>query len=239
MKTHKLLGIAMLAVFAFAAVLAASASAATFLLAEWLVGGSAVTSELLTETIGELLLEDTKTPLGAADVLCSGILDGWVGPNSLNWVTEVLSLNGTAVSSTQLSGTALTCTNQANCEEPLVWAAHLEWESEVELMEDTTTFFADLVKSHSGTTVGWEVECMKSIIGAITDECVSAEGVSELALEGTTLLGNFSRAFTELAGAKLATCSLGGENSGIVEGGGAITLSGGGELTASSESAVS
>jgi hypothetical protein len=241
MKRFKLLGIVMLAVFAFAAVLAASASAATFLLAEWLVGGTAVSTELLTESIGELLLEDTSTPLGKADVLCSGNLEGWVGPNSLDWISEVLSLSGGAAGNTGLSGTALVCVNQMNCEEPLVWAAHLPWETEVELMEDTTVFFADLILPHSGGgQPGWEVECMKSLIGPITDECTGPEGaVSELSLEGTTLLGNFSTAFTELAGIKLATCSLGGENSGIVEGSAPVILNEGGELTASSEGVVS
>ncbi len=213
----------------------------TFLLAEWLVGGTAVTTELLTETTSELLLEDTKVPLlGKAALLCSFILDGWVGPSSLDWISEILTLSGVAVSTTALSGTAVTCTNQENCEEPLVWAVNLGWETELELMEDSGTFFIDLIKPHSGGgSPGWEIECMKSIIGTVTDECTAAEAGAELALEGTTLLGNFSAAFTELAGIKLANCTMGGTETGVVEGGGSFAVSGGGELTASSESAVS
>ncbi len=240
MKRIQILGAALVAVFAFGVLVAASASAVTFLLAEWLVGGVAVTTELLVETSGELLLEDTNVPLlGKAMVLCSGIFDGLVQPNSLDWVTEVLTLSGTSVSSTPLSGTALTCTNQENCEEPLVWAIGLPYETEVELMEDSGTFFADLLLAKgTGGEVGYEIECMKSVIGAITDECKTSEGVAELKLEGTNLVGVFSEAFTTLAGAKLANCTQGGTESGIVEGEGVEKLNEGGELTASSESSV-
>jgi hypothetical protein len=245
MKQFKLLGVAMLAVFAFGAIMAVSASAVTFLLAEWLVGGTAVSTELLTETTGELLLEDTKVPLlGKAIVTCSGILDGWVGPNSLDWVSEVLTLSGAAVSTTALTGTAVECANVENCEEPLLWAINLGWETEVELMEDSGNWFINLILPHTGAAgnPGWEIECMKSIIGPITDECTAAEAGAELTLEGTTLLGNFSKSFTELAGISFGNCTLGGTGTGIVETvkkEGTIKLSEGGELTASSEGVVS
>ena len=73
-----------------------------------------------------------------------------------------------------------------------------------------------------------------------TDECKpasSGEAVAELILEGSTPLANFSDAFTELSGAKLATCSQGGAESGETGGGSTIKLTGGGELSASSEGA--
>jgi hypothetical protein len=240
MNILKTFGIAILTLLATAAVLAASASAATFLLAEWLVGGLAVTTELLVEATGELLLEDDKTPLGAVIVLCSGIGTGWIGPNSLALGSEVLSLSGGPISTTSLTGTALACADQQNCEEPLAWAIGLPVEGEVELMEDTTTFFALFALPHpGGRNPGWEIECMKSIIGPLTDECISSQSVNEISLEGTTLLANDSPAFTELAEDKLGTCTQGGENSGLLEGTGAIVLSGGGELTVSSEGVVS
>ncbi|HEX4115277.1 MAG TPA: hypothetical protein VHY18_05330 [Solirubrobacteraceae bacterium] len=90
MRKIQLLGVALLALFVFAAFTAVSASAANvYLLAEWLVGGSAVTTELLVEMSGELLMEDTTGALGApVMVLCSWVLDGWMGPNSLGPLTE-------------------------------------------------------------------------------------------------------------------------------------------------------
>ena len=125
MKKSQVLGIALLALFAFGALTATSAMAVT-LLAEWLVGGAAVTTELTTTTTGELLLEDTKVPIiGKASVLCSGIFDGWVGPNSLDFISEVLTSGGVAVSNAgTLTGESLTCTAQTGCEtstSPLVW----------------------------------------------------------------------------------------------------------------------
>jgi hypothetical protein len=236
MRRLQLIGAALIAMFAIGVLTAASAFAAPeFLLAEWLVGGTAVASELTTTTTGELLLEDDKAPLvGKAAVLCSGILDGWVGPNSLDFVSEVLSLSGTVVGSLT-SGTRLTCTNETNCSGTiLVNALGLTWESEVELMIDgTETFFADLFAKTGGGTIGWEVEC--TIDGLkVVDECTSEHGVAKLLLNGAELLGEFSTAFTELAGLKLANCTEGGENSGVVEGSGVIAR-GTETITASSE----
>lgn len=240
MKVFRLLGAALLAMLAFGVLTAISASAATFLLAEWLLNGNPVTAELLVETTGELLLEDLKTTIGAVGVKeCSGILDGWVGPNSLNFITEVLTLSGTAVKEL-VAAEAVTCKEETgSCPTPLVWAENLPWESEAELMEDPagTIFFADLLLPKApNTEIGWEVECMGII--PLVDSCLTTEGVAELTLEGTSLLGNFSEAFTLLAGAKLALCSQSNEESGVVEGGGVIKPDSTEELTASSETST-
>jgi hypothetical protein len=241
MKKSQVLGVVLLALFAFGAITATSAMATT-LLAEWLVGGTAVTTELATTTTGELLLEDTKIPiLGKASVLCSGVFDGWVGPNSLDFISEVLSLSGTAISNTPLSGGSLTCTAQTGCETttpPLVWPVGFPAQTEVELLEqEGKVFFADFITPVTGTKLGYEIsECL--VFGTpMVDECTSPKGVAELILEGTTLLGNFSKAFTELAGLETATCSQGGVKSGIVETteGGVFALTGGGTLAASSD----
>jgi len=220
----------------------ANTNPAKFLAAEWLVGGAAVTAELATETTGELLFEDTKTAVGKVAILCSGSLDGWVGPNSLGWVSEVLNLSGEAISTTPLAGLALECTAQTGCESssaPKAWPVHLGWETEVDLMEQGSTFFDVLSLPHSGGgNPGWELECL--VLGlAVTDECTTSENVGELTLEGTSLLDKLSSAFDESAEVKLATCTQGGEESGVVEGEGPIVLKAGGELTASSEGSVS
>jgi hypothetical protein len=213
-----------------------------FLLAEWLVGGVTVVTELTTQTTAELALEDTKALVGKVKILCSFILDGWVGPNALGWVSEVLNLTGEAISSTPLSGLALECTAQEGCESssaPKVWPVNLGWETETALVEYTSNFFALLFLPHSGGgNPGWEIECL--VLGTATsDECKTPESDAELTLEGTTLLGKFSRTFTETTEAKLASCSQGGEETGIFEGESSIALTGGGELTSSSEGSVS
>jgi hypothetical protein len=227
MKKLHLLGVS---VFAFAALTAASASAVTFLLAEWLVGGLPITAELNTEATGELELEETILGLKIV-TLCSEILDGTIGPNGLDAVSEVLSLTGVAISLTALSGTALECTNDQNCPEPLVWAVHLPWESTVELMEEgTEVFFADLLRSSGAGNPGWYVECMGT---GTTDECTVVEGVSNKTNEGSNVDSTFSEAFTELAGLKLANCTTGGNEVRLVAGLRTISLVGGGTLAVS------
>jgi hypothetical protein len=237
------MGVAMVALFAFGAILAASAFAVTFLLAEWLVGGAAVTSELLAEVAaepGEVLLEDTALK---ATVLCSGVGDGWIGPNSLYWGSEVLSLEGGVVNTTALSAPGLACTAQSGCEasHPVTaWIVNLPYEGEVVLMEDGgTTYFAGLLSAHpGGGTPGWEIECSILFVKS-SDECSASTSVVELTLEGTSLLAKTSEEFTLLAELKLGLCTFAGGETGILEGGGVIALVGGGELAASSEGVVS
>jgi len=234
------MGVTLFALLAFGVLTAASASATvTFLLAEWLVNGAAVTTELVNTTTGELLLEDTALK---ADVLCSGVFDGWVGPSSLDFISEVLSLAEPGVATgTPLSGPGITCEAQSTCAStpaPLVWPVNLPWETEVELMEDEgKIYFVDLITSKIGE-VGYELEC--TVLGVkSTDECKATTAASQLTLSpvggSVVLLGEFSEAFTLLAEAKLGKCTFAGGETGEVEGGGAFGMVGGGELTVSSD----
>jgi hypothetical protein len=248
MKSFRLVGVAMLALFAFGAVLAASASAVTFLLAEWLVNGVAVTTELLAESPGTLVLRDTGLK---AAVECEGFVDGWVGPNSLGYASEVLNTAKEAISTTNLTSLAFTCTPVETCSGTTaeLWALNLGYESEVELMEDSgSIYYVSLILPHAGGgEPGWSIGC--TVLGIKEeDECTGPstagkEGAAgELTLSGTSLLEVFSKAFSELAEGKLGNCSLGGEGTGEVtssKGGAPFEVSGGGELTASSEGATS
>ena len=240
MRKIQLLGVAMLALFAFGGLSAVSASAA-YLLAEWLVNGAAVTTELLVEISGELLMEDTKGALGGpAMVLCSWVLDGWMGPNSLGWISEVLTLGGVAVSNTVLTGQALECTGQTACETNttvLVWPIGFPTETEVELLEQTGgPFFSVLFLKKFGYYIS---SCLVLGVSA-EDECTATEAsAAELTLSGLTLVESFSTGIKELNGFKGTTCKNGGVETGLVEGSGTFALSGGGELTASSETSTS
>lgn len=57
---------------------------------------------------------------------------------------------------------------------------------------------------------------MKTILKPV-DQCSGPEAVMQFSLENTLLLAGFSEAFTELAGIKLLTCSLGGAETGVIE----------------------
>jgi hypothetical protein len=244
MRKLQLLGMALIAVFAVGVLTAASASAVpTFLLAEWLVNGTAVTSELSVEAVGTILLEDTAAT-GKPDIICSGKLDGTIGEDGLDVISEALTLGGVAVSAPLGAQALETCTSSSGfCEEPLVWPIGLPWTTLLELMEQGTPvekFFVVLVgPSVPGTLIGWYVQCMKPL--TVEDECTTESAITRLTLDtgGTLLLAGFEEAFTELAGEKLALCSMGGGETGIVETSGAPgedILSGGGTLSASSES---
>jgi hypothetical protein len=246
MKRFQVILGALVAMCALSALMAAAASGATFLLAEWLLNGVAITSNDLVEIEGEILLIDLGT---GNDILCSGYFDGWVGPQSLDWVSEVLNLAKEAISSSPLVGLALLCERDAgSCEASTptvdVYPVGLPWETVVDLYEEPgdTLFFVLFFKAGGGK-LGWEVtNCL--VLGiSVTDECTNestettAAGASALSLSGTTLQGSFSEEVTLLAGLHLANCSVGGAEKGLAETPtpGTFIVSGGGELSASSD----
>jgi hypothetical protein len=202
MKRNQVLGVVLLAMFAFG-VLTASASAVTFLLAQWLFNGAAVTSALLTEAPGELEIVNTNAGgLGVTSkLLCSLVLDGWVGPESLDFTSELLNLKGELVSSTELVGKTAECVNTTNCENPQVWPDGIPGETEVELMVDgAEEFFVDLIFNF-----GWYVEC--TILGFKVAELCSAEQTAvQLTNEAAGVDATYSDAFETLAGLKLTIC---------------------------------
>lgn len=234
MKRIQILGIALVAVFAFSAVVASMASAVEFLLAEWLEAGAKITAAKASD--GEASALELVSLNGGGlkvkvIVLCSGILDGTVGPASEGSITELLTLAGVAISTTTLSGTGLVCTGDENCTEPLVWASGLPWKTELELMVDgTETFFVNLLIS-----AGYYVECL--ILGVSFNEtCSVAETAVKTTNETGGLVGQeFSDVFQVLAGLKLANCTSGGTEAAEVNGLGTLLLTSGAALTASSE----
>ncbi|MGA9285377.1 MAG: hypothetical protein WBV85_08035 [Solirubrobacteraceae bacterium] len=239
MRKYHIAVVSSIAVLAFCVVGVASAVAAITidtLLAEWLVGGVAVATSLNARAEGEVLIEDTKTPLGAATILCSGITDGTIGANGAAEVTSILTLSGVAAGTTPLVGESITCTSQKFCgEEALLWPVHLPWRGVLELVEELeggvlvgSPFFAG-VGSGTGGNAGYYLQC-KTLGVTIDDECTAAQGAGEATNVATGVLGVAAESFTELMGDKLATCSLSKEETGVVEGSGVGTLETGTEI---------
>jgi hypothetical protein len=186
---------------------------------------------------GELLFAETITILGVkvnVDVLCSMILDGNMGPDGADDITELLNLDTDLIDLTPLVEPGLECTNIENCAEPLLWFDKLPWLTLLELMEDPSNedFFVDLWTSTGAGEPGYHLICMED---ASSDLCTWPEAIAKVTniVEGLDI--EFSEAFTELAGGDLADCEVAGEDTGIVEGLLIALIIGAGSLMASSE----
>jgi len=222
MKTIRTVVFAMLAVFAFGALMAATASAETTLLAECLLTGAGVTELVSTTTSGSLLLSDTKTIAGEAGVLCAAVVDGSVGPNGEDESTEILNAAGLAVAA--LGGLALLGTGAASGEgsecvtvkacaagtaaSPIeVWPIGLPWHTTLFLMENGE--FLDLVTG-TGGTIGYELLCL--VLGLNTeDTCSSADFEVQVVNDATT--GDAS--IPALAETNPALCTQSNEETGL------------------------
>jgi hypothetical protein len=242
MRKFQWFGIAVVAVLLFGVAVASSASAATiFLLAEWLINGKPVAEGQSFNVVssGTLLLEDLKTLLGASSMECTVILLGWIGPEGLDLISEVLNAAEEPISSTPLSGLPLECKTEKTCEEPLVWPLHLGWETLLELWEQgTENGFVDLILPDGNGNPGWYWLCEKTITKPV-NECSSPSDAAELGLSGTSLTGTFSEAFTKLMEEPLVECTQSKEKSGVVESVGASVISSAGNtISASSEETI-
>jgi hypothetical protein len=203
MKKHHVFGLAMLAIFAFSALTAMSASAETTLLAEWLIKEKAVTTLTSVEISGELLLEDAGVK---GHVVCSGIFDGSVGESGEIEITEVLTLGGVAGT---LAAPVL-CKSAAGsaCEESAtdveVAPDGLPWHGLLYLME------GNIMLLELSTVVTYFVSCLDLGI-KITDECTSAAGTSGKIVNSATSAEQTGEATPK------ANCTLGGKEQGIIE----------------------
>jgi len=232
---HRILGLALVAVFAFSAILAATASAETTLLADWLINGLIPTSAQPAVTEGSLELEEMTH--GGTLILCSGSFHGTVSGNSgEDEITLVEDLVGNDV-------TATSAQRWVNCEylktSPCeatvgelveVFPLGLPWKTLLVLIvnEKGAEVFDDLITT---ATAGYLVEC--KVLGIKADiSCVGATG--GLVENGASdVLSEF--VLTDGIVTPLAKCSTPlGEGEGLL-GGAGLTTSTAGTLTVSSE----
>jgi hypothetical protein len=181
MRKIHVLGLGLLAVFVYGAIMASAAFAAP----EWLVEESAVTENLPAETEGELELVKLVSSTNSAHLVtvkCSAILVGSIGPAGKDEITSVLTLSEASIGkevneTTTLEGAGLECTvtqsegGFTDCalnSVALVWPANLPWKSQLELMESTGTVL-DVVTSATGSGPGYDVEC-KTVSGITGSE---------------------------------------------------------------------
>jgi hypothetical protein len=188
MKKHHILGLAFLAIFAFSAVLAATASAETTLLAEWEIKAAPVMTLTSVKTTGTITLINLLVGVKVAEIFCEGAFVGSVGANGEGEVTEVLDKAGNKIGM-ELVGTSLSCEsllgnssfgcNAAELAE--VWTDNLPWHSLLFLMEDGT-FLNQLQGSP-----GYHVLCVTT---KVENLCVG-ETFTKMTNEPTDVRGEF------------------------------------------------
>ena len=236
MSKLKIAGLALIAVFAFSVVAAASASAAP----EWLANGAAITSALPATITGELELEDTNVLGSAVSIKCSGSFKGTIGPGATDLITEV---EGKAGEKTTLAGgTPVVCAfvNKGPCETamtPLALALHLDWSTELTLeTRGTEDLYVDLIKenvSEKEGLPGWEVlECL--VLGLSEGDACTGNTGADVKNTATDVEGEFLGK-TDAVVTPAATCSLGGGVTGLLQSltPGLITLNEGATLQVS------
>lgn len=213
MKKLQIVFLTLVAVCAFSAIAAASASAEATLAAEWLASGAKITAELVASSTGELLLEDEGA---ASSVLCTGVIDEKITvlPGG-GVIVEILRLADTVVTlAAPLLGTGAgsDCVAVKGCAEgstasPIeVSPLGLPW-STLLFLDETTGLF---LKSISATEVGYELTCL--VLGVkVEDKCTQTNAVVEVVNDADT--GDAAIPANAI-GEPRANCSIGGTSKG-------------------------
>jgi hypothetical protein len=176
MKKIQLLGIALVAVCAFSALVTASAFALTFALANWLEAGVAIAANKNVVAEGELLFENLEN---LANLLCSGEFNGTVGANGVDEVTQVLDLALKAIPELDpgVAGTGVKCLADSpeggvGClPGSEVWPVNLPWKSELMLDTENGLFYDLAVLNAAGKGPGYTILCLLKIIGTAEELC--------------------------------------------------------------------
>jgi hypothetical protein len=203
MRKIQIIGLALVAMFAFGAIAASSALAAE----EWVVDNVAAAGPVAVQTTGTVLLTDLNVPAlkEAVTVTCQGILDGTVTTAGKDEITEVLNSAGTEKIG-ELGGKALLCNNEAKqCEhstEVEVFVEKLNWTSQLTL---SGTEWIDTT-----STPAYEVICLILLIPNV-DLC---EGVVAAKLENDA--GEMD-VLASINAQNAATCTQSGGLTGDIE----------------------
>jgi hypothetical protein len=170
-----MLGLALLSLCALSALMTASASAVlTYELALWLLNGNDIPigEPVLVDAVGELLLLNL---LNGADLLCSGLFEGFVEAESLDLVTMVYDLLTPQNLIEELVGLPVECTSDSICDANtgLAWPVNLPWLTELEQDSIDGSFWE--------LTFGaeWHLECEVLKIKA-EELCELPEGENEI-----------------------------------------------------------
>jgi hypothetical protein len=222
MRKIQILGLAAIAVFAFSAVIASSASATA-----WLVEKVEINKEVAAEIEGEvevIVYENSTGSTVLEAVLCSGIYDGFLVPPNLALIVDLLSLNMEEIGSLEegdVAGKALDCevTHDAgavtDCKEKTLvslWPDNLNlalgtsWEVTFEAMS------GGVLLGKFPVVAGYHVEC-EALIGIVVAQlCDSGAGLTSVTWTNvlTSSPPSVLATFGAVAAAERGECELGG-----------------------------
>ena len=166
MKKIQILG-ALIAVLAFSAMAVSSASATL-----WLIGGKSLTSEVLVNSHGSIILHHAGGLIGGFKVKCTGLFLGFVGAGALDKITNVEGLKK------ELKTVECEFTEGGNCgttsAKVNVTAINLPWHTLLELVKDSNgqESTIDHILEEVNKKPGYEVPCPK--VG-LTGNCSGLE----------------------------------------------------------------
>lgn len=176
-RTLKILGVLAFTALAFNVVNTASAFATEG--EGWLVEGVSISSgEGALATVTEENLEFANIERKSG-VLCSGIFDGTVGPESTDTITKVLNLAGTEIKELDESAatSGISCTGTTTCESGSeIWLLNLPWLTELEGM-GSEPFVLDLFLANgAGGDPAYFLLCLA--LGGLLDATELCEGLT-------------------------------------------------------------
>jgi hypothetical protein len=148
--------------------------------------------------LGSLVLRDTKVPIeGTVEVLCTGKSEGTVGPGKFDRVTSI---------------TEIKCSPGKDCEKvEKAEPRDLPWQTELFETESTVR---DKITSGGSGAPGWGLSC--TVLGITKEDVCTSESTSVLDRNMLTQELTGSRRLVGLAfeNAGKANCTVGGEGSG-------------------------
>jgi hypothetical protein len=210
MRKTYLFGLALVAMLVFSSLVASTASA----LSQWLANGNPIAAPLETDTEGLLVLDVLEGGFLVVAVDCNGILDGTVGANVHDSVTDVLNTAGEVITELGVAPElALDCKVETSVLNGCgavgslaeVWVDNLSltagtvWNSEVLL--EGTTFLDHFAGGGPGKEPGYDVKCSNGA-SVLCDGLVNAILTNDPLPEGG-VLGTFTETTNE------STCSSG------------------------------
>ena len=191
----------------------------------WLCNSAFLTLEkclTVSENLTALTLQDMNESSSVECAVGTVLDEGWVGPGSEDETTSVTFTSECAPSAKALNLAGETVSNACTGTKAVGKALNLPWKTLVYL-EGTTT--RDIISGTTNGEPGYEVECTVSGL-KVKDKCLTSAAADDAHIELNNLAAEGSEPtlvdvlFMEklVNASEAAKCSLGGAESGLIEG---------------------